>query len=215
LDRKQQLSIVGCTGQSGAPPDIHCAVSGARHISRPLVPVAVDRWIRPLPSVRCTPDSPVLHPESACLWPLCADCPVPHRTVRCTIGYCTVDVRCTPRQPTVGACSSRPLDPTVAVCLLAHRTVRCYSQRAPVCGLSADYPVPHWTVRCTPDINVRCATRRWLTALILDFFADFFGLLWFLSIGLLCIFLCLLLRCCILIALVQFSSHPVNYNYKH
>jgi hypothetical protein len=42
-----------------APPDNHCAVSGARHVSRPLAPVAVDRWIRPLPSVRCTPDSPV------------------------------------------------------------------------------------------------------------------------------------------------------------
>ena len=100
-----------------------------------------------------------------------------HRTVRCTTGHCTVDVRCTPRQPTVGACSSRPLDPTVAVCPWrtgqsgAHRTVRCYSQRTPVCGLSAQ------TVRCTPDTNVRCATRRWLTALILDFFADFFGLL--------------------------------------
>ena len=137
---------------SSGAPDRHCAVSGARHVSRPLAPVAVDRWIRPLPSarwhtgqsgahrtVRCTPDSPVLQPESACLCPLCADCPVPHRTVR-----------------------------------------------------------------CTPDTNVRCATRRWLTARFLDSFADFFGLLLFLSIGLLCIFLCLLLRCCILIALVHF-----------
>ena len=94
-------------------------MSGARHVSRPLVPVAVDRWIRPLPfcplahrTVRCTPDSPVQQPESAFLRPLCADCPVPHRTVR-----------------------------------------------------------------CTPDTDVRCATRRWLTALVLDFFADFFGLL--------------------------------------
>jgi hypothetical protein len=43
--------------------------------------------------------------------------------------------------------------------------------------LCADCPVPHRTVRCTPDTDVRCATRRWLTALILDFFADFFGLL--------------------------------------
>jgi hypothetical protein len=59
LDRKQQLSVVGCTGQSGAPPDIYCAVSGARQVSRPLAPVAVDRWIRPLPSAQCTPDSPV------------------------------------------------------------------------------------------------------------------------------------------------------------
>jgi hypothetical protein len=117
-----------------------------------------------------------------------------HRTVRCTTGHLLCSVRCTPRQPTVGACSSRPLDPTVAVCPWhtgqsgAHRTVRCYSQRASVRGLSAQ------TVRCltgqscTPDINVRCTTRRWLTARFLDSFADFFGLLLFLSIGLLCIF---------------------------
>ena len=112
-------SVVGCTGQSGAPPDTEQWMSGARHVSRPLALVAVDRWIRPLPfcplahrTVRCTPDSPVLQPESAFLRPLCADCPVPHRTVR-----------------------------------------------------------------CTPDTDVRCATWRWLTALVLDFFADFFGLL--------------------------------------
>jgi hypothetical protein len=89
-----------------------------------------------------------------------------------------------------------------------HRTDRCYNQRVPVCGLSAQ------TVRLSHR-TVRCATRRWLTARFLGSFADFFALLLFLSIGLLCIFLCLLLRCCILIALVQFSSHPVNYNYKH
>jgi hypothetical protein len=150
-----------------------------------------------------------------------------HRTVRCTTGH-LCNVRCTPRQPTVDACSSRPLDPTVAVCPChtgqsgAHRTVRCtpdspvlQPESACLWPLCADCPVPHRTVWCTPDINVRCATRRWLTARFLDSFADFFGLLLFLSIGLLCIFLCLLLRCCILIALVQFSSHPVNYNYKH
>jgi hypothetical protein len=76
-----------------------------------------------------------------------------HRTVRCPTGQPPCSVRCTPRQPTVGACSSRPLDPTVAVCLVhtgqsgancpvPHRTDRCYSQRAPICGLSAQ------TVRC-------------------------------------------------------------------
>jgi hypothetical protein len=137
-------------------------------------------------------------------------------TVRCTTGQPLCSVRCTPRQPTVGACSSRPLDPTVAVCPVLHRTDRCYSQRAPVCGLSAQtVRLSHRTVRCAPDSTVRCATRRWLTTRFLGCFADFFGLLLFLSIGLLCIFLCLLLRCCILNALVQFSSHPVNYNYKH
>jgi hypothetical protein len=71
-----------------------------------------------------------------------------HRTVWCTTGHLLCSVRCTPSQPTVGACSSRSLDPTVAICPVhtgqsgVHRTVRCYSQRAPVCGLSAQ------TVRC-------------------------------------------------------------------
>jgi hypothetical protein len=132
------------------PPDIYCTMSGARNISRPLAPVAVDRWIRPLPSARGTPDSPVHTGQSGAI-----------------------------ARERLSVASLRRLS------------------------------------GATPDISVRCATRRWLTACILDFFADFFGLLLFLSIGLLCIFLCLLLRCCILIALVQFSSHPVNYNNKH
>jgi hypothetical protein len=101
----------------------------------------------------------------------------------------------------------------------AHRTVRCYSPRVSVCGpLCADCQVvpPDSPVHTGHLLfTVRCATRRWLTALLLDFFANSFGLLLFLSLGLLCFFLCLLLRCCILIALVQSSSHPVNYKYKH
>jgi hypothetical protein len=132
-----------------------------------------------------------------------------HRTVRCALDRALFTVWCLPRQPTVGVCSNRLLDPIVRYC----------SSRAPVYGaLCADYPVvppesPVHTgqVLCT----VRCATRRWLTALFLDFFADSFGLLLFLSLGLLCFFLCLLLRCCILIALVQSSLHPVNYKHKH
>jgi hypothetical protein len=105
-----------------------------------------------------------------------------------------------PRQPTIEVCGSRPLDPTIARLFGAHRTVRCHSSRAPVVGLSAHtVRLSHWTVRY--------ATKRWLTALLLDFFADSFGLLLFLSLGLLCFFLCLLLRCCILIALIQSSLH--------
>jgi hypothetical protein len=56
-----------------------------------------------------------------------------HRTVRCTTGQALCSVRCMPRQPTVGVCSSRPLDPTVTVCPVhtgqsgAHRTVWCTS----------------------------------------------------------------------------------------
>jgi hypothetical protein len=50
------------------------------------------------------------------------------------------------------------LGPTVAVCPWhtgqsgAHRTVRCHSQRAPSCDLSAQtVRLSHRTVRCTPD----------------------------------------------------------------
>jgi hypothetical protein len=39
-----------------------------------------------------------------------------HRIVRCTTGQALCSVRCTPRQPTVGVYSSRPLDPTVTDC---------------------------------------------------------------------------------------------------
>jgi hypothetical protein len=61
-----------------------------------------------------------------------------HWTVRCT-----PDMHCSlsgalPRQPTFGVCSSRPL-PRLSS---AHRTVRCYSPRAPIVGLSAQ------TARC-------------------------------------------------------------------
>ena len=69
----------------------------------------------------------------------------------------------------------------------------------------------------SPDSPVhtghRCPVRHLALADIprLGFLRWFFRASLFLSIGLLCIFLCLLLRCCILIALVQFSSHPVNY----
>jgi hypothetical protein len=83
VGQKQQLSVDGCTGQSGAHRTIivHCPVPC--HVSRPLGSIAVDRWIRPLPrlsgahwtvrcynprvpgvglsaqTARCQPDSPV------------------------------------------------------------------------------------------------------------------------------------------------------------
>jgi hypothetical protein len=129
LDRKQQLSVDGCIGQSGAHRTGQCSLSGVFHVSRPLGSVAVDRWIRQLP-----------------------------------------------RQSG------------------AHRTVWCYCPRAPVCGplcadcsvVPLDSPVHIGQLLFT----VRCVTKRWLTALFLDFFADSFGLLFFLSLGLLCFFLC-------------------------
>jgi hypothetical protein len=101
-----------------------------------------------------------------------------HRTVQCTTGQALCSVRCTPRQPIVGVCSSRPLDPTVTVC--AHRTVRCRLSGAPpdspvlqpegacLWPLCADCPVvPPDSSVCTGQVlfSVRCATRRWLTAL--------------------------------------------------
>jgi hypothetical protein len=121
-----------------------------------------------------------------------AFCRRAHRTVRCTL-----DMHCSlsgalPRQPTIGVCSSRPLDLTVT------RTVRCRSD-SPVlqpkstrCGpLRTDCTVSHWTVRCTPDrllFIVRCATSVLADCALHAFLCCFFGLLLFLSLGLLCFF---------------------------
>jgi hypothetical protein len=119
-----------------------------------------------------------------------------------------------PHQPTVEVYGSRSLDPIVARQSGVHRTVRCHGPRSPVVGLSAQTarcPTGQFGAHQTCDCSLSGAPPvRWLTTLFLDFFADSFGLLLFLSLGLLCFFLCLLLRCCILIALVQSSSHHVN-----
>jgi hypothetical protein len=128
-------------------------------------------------------------------------------------GHALFTVRCMPRHPTVVVCRSRPLDPTVT------QAIRC-TPNSPVLqpeGACLWAPLHRLSGCPTGQLlfTVRCATRRWLTTLLLDFFANSFGLLLFLSLGLLCFFLCLLLRCCILIALVQSSSHHVNYKYKH
>jgi hypothetical protein len=57
----------------------------------------------------------------------------PDSTVR--TGHTLFSVRCLPCQLTVGVSSSRPLDPLPRLSG-AHRTVRCYSPRAHVVGLS-------------------------------------------------------------------------------
>jgi hypothetical protein len=91
-----------------------------------------------------------------------------------------------------GVCRSRSLDPTVARMFGAHRIVWCYSPRVPSCRPHyADCPVSHWTVRCTPDMYCSLSGAPpgcWLTAHFLDFFTISFGLLFFLSLGLLHIF---------------------------
>jgi hypothetical protein len=88
-------SVEWRTGQSGAPPDRSCSLSGVRSPSKSGTS---DRcFSRPFgapDTVRCTPDSPVhqltvgavhVSPED-CV----ADCwrwrPLAHRTVRCTTG---------------------------------------------------------------------------------------------------------------------------------
>jgi hypothetical protein len=86
------LSVAISTAICTKPPDRHCAVSGARHVSRPLAFVGVDHWIRSLP------DCPVLQHEGACLQPLCVDCPVvpPDSLVR--TGHVLFTVRCATRR---------------------------------------------------------------------------------------------------------------------
>jgi hypothetical protein len=106
-------------------------------------------------------------------------------------GHCTVACPVPPRQPTVGACSSRPLDPTVGFdrCRLpvgtpdspVHTGQSGATAREclPVASLrrlsetSPDSPVH--TGQCT----VACPVRHQALAdsPSLDFFADFFGLL--------------------------------------
>jgi hypothetical protein len=136
-----------------------------------------------------------------------------HRTVRCASDRALFTVQCLPRQLTVGVCTGRSLYSTVT------QTVRCTSD-SPVLqpeGACPRAPLRRLSSCPTGQLLyiVLCANRRWLTVLFLDFIIVSFGLLLFLSLGLICFFLCLLLRCCILIALVQSCSHPVNYKHKH
>jgi hypothetical protein len=101
----------------------------------------------------------------------------------------------------------------------AHRTVRCYSPRAPVVGLSMQTVlVSHRTVRCTPDKHCSLSGAPlvcWLTTHLMDFLCCFFWASFVLEPWTSKLFLCLLLRCSILSALIRSSSHPVNYKHKH
>jgi hypothetical protein len=65
-------------------PDLHCSLSSALPC-QPTVWVCSSRPLDPTvtQTIRCTPDSPVLQPESARCGHLCAECPVSHRTVQC------------------------------------------------------------------------------------------------------------------------------------
>jgi hypothetical protein len=70
-----------------------------------------------------------------------AFCRRAHRTVRCTTRQALCSVRCTPRQPTIGVCSSRPLDPTVTDSPMHTRqsgaTARGRLSASPLCKLSS------------------------------------------------------------------------------
>jgi hypothetical protein len=136
----------------------------------------------------------------------------------CT-GHTLFTVRCLPRQPIIGVCSSRPLDPTVA------QTVRCtpYSlvlqtksaRCGPLCadcpGVPPDNPVhtEQGTLQCpVHHQGAACLPTPWISLLIL--LASFVLESWTSKL-----FLCLHLSCCILSALVQSSLHHVNYRHKH
>jgi hypothetical protein len=99
---RQFLPSVGWrTGQSGAPPDIHCSLSGADLLPKMAQPTVAE--LRQLAhrtlsgahrTVRCTRDSPV-HPTDRWSGPRVARGfggrplvwrPLAHRTVRCTTG---------------------------------------------------------------------------------------------------------------------------------
>jgi hypothetical protein len=94
----------------------------------------------------------------------------------------------------------------------AHRTVWCYNLRAPVVVHSTQ------TAWCTPDMllfTVWCATSALDDCPLHGFLRNFLGLLFVLESWSSKLLLCLLLRCCIINALVQSSLHPVNYKYIH
>jgi hypothetical protein len=60
LGRLKLPSVGWCTGQSGAPPDSHCSMSGADHLPNLAQPtIATPASVGAPDTVRCTPDSPV------------------------------------------------------------------------------------------------------------------------------------------------------------
>jgi hypothetical protein len=91
--RQYLLSVGWRTGQSGAPPDRSCSMSGARSPSKSG---SADRWsngcLGSPDTVRCTPDSPVRQLTVGSGHVSLADCaadrwrsrPLAHRTVWCT-----------------------------------------------------------------------------------------------------------------------------------
>jgi hypothetical protein len=128
-------------------------------------------------------------------------------------------VWCMPRQPTVVVCSSRPLDPTVT------QSVRCTPGSpvlqpegacllAPLRELSG---CPIGQSGAHQTFIVHCPVRHQALAdcPFLGFLCWFFRASFFLESWTSMLILCLLLRCCILMTLVQSPSHPVNYKYKH
>ena len=84
------------TGQSGAPPDIHCSLSGVDLLPKMSQSTVADCWqiwrCWRTGHVRCTPDSPVPSSSRWLSHVSRADCaadrwpgrPLAHRTVRCT-----------------------------------------------------------------------------------------------------------------------------------
>jgi hypothetical protein len=142
-----------------------------------------------------------------------------HRTVQCAPNiHCSLSGACHVSQPLGSVAVDRWIRPLPRLSG-AHRTVQCYSPRAPGVGLSAQtVRVSHRTVRCTPDMalfTVWCTTcaladcpSSWISSLIL--WASFVPESWTSKL-----FLCIHLRCCILNVLVQSSTHPVNYKHKH
>jgi hypothetical protein len=85
--QKQQLSVDGRTGQSGALAT-----------SADCWGLAVDRWIRPLPRLSGAHQTIWCYsPRAPCSGPLYADYPMSHQTVWCTPNRVLFTVRCATR----------------------------------------------------------------------------------------------------------------------
>jgi hypothetical protein len=91
LGRPSLPSVEWRTGQSGAPPDRSCRLSGARSPSKFGISDCYSSGLIGAPNtVRCTPDSPVHQLTVGAVHVSREDCaadrwrPLAHQTVRCT-----------------------------------------------------------------------------------------------------------------------------------
>jgi hypothetical protein len=118
-------------------------------------------------------------------------------------------VQCTPRQPTIGVCSSRPLDPTVTDCPVhtgqSGATARGRLSAAPLRRLSG-CPTGQSGVHRTSTVHCPMRHQALADSPLLGFLRLFLRASFVLESWTFMHLFCLLLRCCILIP----KSNPLR-----